>query len=254
MLTRRNFVLSNCAACAALANLGIVDAIAAGGPSTEDIPGPGYVIHFINHMRDVIMSGKRDAVLDLRTLNKKSHLYGLGPIEGLTGEVTIIDGKPALSRIGADHLPHVTESYDVGVPFFVWAEVDSWRTITIPSTVTSSEELEKFIGETASKFSLDKAFPFLVTGKLKLVNYHVVNAKPDTPAGMEAHKQIQVPFDLKQSTVTLVGFWSNQHRGVFTPMDSNMHVHFQSADNIASGHVQHLELSGNENTLHLPNG
>ena len=35
------------------------------------------------------MTGDRAAHLDLRTLKGRPHLYGIGPIQGLTGEVTI---------------------------------------------------------------------------------------------------------------------------------------------------------------------
>ena len=70
---------------------------------------------------------------------------------------------------------------------------------------------------------------------------------------MEAHKKIQIPFELQSQDVTLVGFWSNQHQGIFTPMDTNMHVHFQTADNTASGHVQGLDLAEGMR-LGLPKG
>jgi hypothetical protein len=40
------------------------------------------------------------------------------PIEGLAGEVTIANGRPALARVGADRLVHVTESYEGGGAVF----------------------------------------------------------------------------------------------------------------------------------------
>ena len=252
MLTRRRFILTSCAACAALANTRIVNATTSEHAPIEEISGPGYKIHFIGGMREVIMSGKRDAVLDLRTLKGKPHLYGLGPIEGLTGEVTIVDSRSMLAHVGTDHQVHVTESYAVGVPFFIWTEVPTWQTFEIPATVVTFSELEKFVGEAAIKVSLGgKAFPFMVTGQPKVIHYHVVDAKPDTPPGMDAHKAIQIPFELQQTQATLIGFWSTQHQGVFTPMGSNMHVHFQ-ANNSASGHVQDVELAQHGMVLHLP--
>ena len=82
-------------------------------------------------MREAIMMCR----LDLRTLKDQSHLYGVGPIDGLMGEVTIADGRPSLARIGSDHRVHVTEDFEVGVPFFVWAEVPAWRDARIPDRV-----------------------------------------------------------------------------------------------------------------------
>jgi acetolactate decarboxylase len=70
---------------------------------------------------------------------------------------------------------------------------------------------------------------------------------------MEDHQKIQIPFELNGQDVTLVGFWSNQHQGVFTPMGTNMHAHFQTLDNKVSGHVQGLKLA-HDMTLGLPKG
>ena len=65
------------------------------------------------------MNGKLAAALDLKTLAGRPHLYGLGPIEQLRGEVTIADSRPALARVGSDGMVNVTGSFDAGVPFFV---------------------------------------------------------------------------------------------------------------------------------------
>jgi len=42
--------------------------------------------------------------------------------------------------------------------------------------------------------------------------------------------------------VETIGFFSRHHRGVFTPRDSNLHVHFRTGDGRASGHVDGIEL------------
>src|SRR5262249_54842786 len=77
----------------------------------------------------------------------------------------------------------------------------------------------------------------------ELIDFHIVNATPDTPPGIEAHQKIQIPFELHGQDVKVVGFWSSQHQGVFTPMGTNMHAHFQTPDNKVSGHVQGLKIA-----------
>jgi acetolactate decarboxylase len=199
------------------------------------------------------MTGDHAAHLDLLTLRGRPHLYGIGPIQGLTGEVTIADSRPCLARVGDDHLVHVTESYEAGVPFFVWAEVSAWQTQDLPEDVVTYPELEKFVGEVGAGAGLTQAFPFVMTGRPELIDFHIVNATPSTPPGAEAHKKIQIPFELHSQDVTFVGFWSSQHQGIFTPMGTNMHVHFQTLDNKASGHVQGLKLAQGMR-LGLPKG
>jgi hypothetical protein len=81
------------------------------------------------------MNGKLAAALDLRTMADRRHLYGIGPIEQLRGDVTIADSRPALARVASDGTVKVTQSFETGVPFFVWAEVPLWRQTPIPSEV-----------------------------------------------------------------------------------------------------------------------
>src|SRR5580700_3806467 len=149
MLTRRQLfhagLVSGCAACAALATNRLFAASATDALAPSRIEGPGYSLSYLGSQRQTVMTGDRAAHLDLRTLKGRPHLYGIGPIQGLTGEVTIADSRPSLARVRADHLVHVTESYEAGVPFFVWAEVPTWQSRELPDEVQTYTELEKFV-------------------------------------------------------------------------------------------------------------
>jgi acetolactate decarboxylase len=256
MLTRRQLfhggLVTGCAACAALATSRLFAVTVTDASAPFKIDGPGYSLSFVGSQRQTVLSGDRAARLDLRTLQGRPHLYGIGPIQGLTGEVTIADSRPSLARVGADHLVHVAESFEAGMPFFVWAEVSAWQTQDVPELSTYAD-VEKFVGQAGVKAGLTQAFPFVMTGRPQLIDFHIVNATPDTPPGMEAHQKIQIPFDLRGQDATLVGFWSSQHQGVFTPMGMNIHTHFQTLDNKVSGHVQGLKLVRGI-TLNLPTG
>jgi acetolactate decarboxylase len=217
------------------------------------VEGPGYDLRFIGAQRETIMNGKLAAALDLRTLAKTAHLYGIGPIEELRGEVTIADSRPSLARVGPDGAVRVAESFETGVPFCVWAEVPAWRTVPIPPDVRSFADLEAFLPRAAAGLGLDpqKPVPFLVRGRQDLIEFHVLNRIGGAAHNMEMHKKIQAVFELAQAETIMVGFHSPAHRGIFTPMDSTIHIHFQTADNGKSGHVQKLEL-GKDLLLGLP--
>jgi acetolactate decarboxylase len=198
------------------------------------------------------MNGKLAAALDLKTLAGRPHLYGLGPIEELRGEVTIADTRPALARVASDGTVNVTRSFNAGVPFFVWAEVPHWVEMPIPAEVRSFEDLERFVPRAAEALGLDtKPLPFLVNGREDLIEFHILNRIGDPPLNMEEHKKIQIKFELAQVEATIVGFHSTRHRGIFTPGDSNIHIHFQTPYNGSSGHIQKLEI-GRAATLRLP--
>jgi acetolactate decarboxylase len=255
MVSRRSVLkaglgLCGCAACGAFDDL-------ASPPGRADTPtriqGPGYDLRFIGAQRETVMHGKLAAALDLRILAKTPHLYAIGPIEQLRGEVTIADSRPSLAWVGPDGAVRVTESFEAGAPFLVWAEVPAWQALPIPPEVRSFPDLEAFVPRAAASAGLDPHNPlsFLICGRQELIEFHILNRTGDAPHGMEMHKKIQAVFELTQTEAIIVGFHSAAHRGIFTPMDSAMHIHFQTADNSKSGHIQKLEL-GKDLSLAFP--
>jgi acetolactate decarboxylase len=256
MPTRRSmlkagFGLCGCAACDAV-GLGRFASRARAEAPTH-VGGPGYELRFIGAQRETIMNGKLAAALDLRTLADAPHLYGIGPLEQLRGEVTIADSRPSLSRVDASGAVQVTESFAAGVPFFVWAQVPKWQTMPIPPEVRSFADLEAFVPRAAATAGLDpqKPLPFVIRGREEFIEFHVLNRIGDPPHSMAAHRKIQITFELARAEAILVGFHSAAHRGIFSPMDTPLHIHFLTADNSKSGHVQKLEL-GKDLLLNLP--
>ena len=254
MLTRRQLIAGLTVCCGSCAAVALGMRIGSAAAEAAEIDGPGYKLRFVGGQRETIMMGKRDAVLDLRSLAGRPSLYGVGPLTGLTGEVTIAAGRPSLARVGAARSVEVTESFEAGVPFFVWSEISAWQSVPLPPEVRSYADLERFAAQAGARAGLTRPFPFVIDGRPDEIDFHIVDAKPDTPPGMEAHAKIQIPFTARRRKAVLVGFWSDRHQGIFTPMGSNIHVHFQSADNKLSGHVQGLALSGGGLTMRLPRG
>jgi acetolactate decarboxylase len=177
-------------------------------------------------------------------LADRRHLYGLGPLEQLRGDATIADSRPALARVGPDGMVKVTQSFNAGAPFFVWAQVPRWIEIPFPAEIRSFEDLERFIPRAAEAAGLDaeKPLPFLVSGRQDLIEFHILNRIGDATHNMEMHEKIKVKFELSEAEATIVGFHSTRHRGVFTPGDSNIHIHFQTPDNSQSGHIEKLNI------------
>jgi acetolactate decarboxylase len=250
-ILKTSLTLCGCAASGALGTSALGVEARADGPTT--ISGTGYQLWFIGAQRETIMNGKLAAALDLNTLAGRAHLYGLGPLEQLRGEVTIADGRPALARVASDGTVSVTPSFAAGAPFFVWAEVPHWIETPIPAEVRSFEDLEGFVPRAANAAGLDaeKPLPFLVIGREDLIEFHILNRIGDPPHNMEEHKKIQIKFELAKTEATIVGFHSIRHRGIFTPGESNIHIHFETPDNDQSGHIQKLEI-GNGAILSLP--
>jgi acetolactate decarboxylase len=256
MLSRRTVLraslgLCSCTACGTAGLVTLVNSSRADQPT--HIRGAGYDLRYVGAQRETVINGKVAAAIDLGTLAATPSLYGIGPIAELRGEVTIVDGRPSLSRVGPDGKVQVAESFDTGAPFLVWAEVPSWREIPIPAEIRSFADLEGFVPRAAESVGLDpkQALPFLVHGREELIEFHILNRIGNEPHNAEKHKKIQVSFELTQVEATIVGFHSPSHRGIFIPMDSSIHIHFQTLDNTASGHIQTLQI-GPRTILRLP--
>ena len=254
MFSRRGFLKATFGTCAAYEGSSLASHA---GPARAREPvrmqGAGYELYFIGAQRETVMNGKLAAAIDLRELSAARHLYAIGPIEQLRGEVTVIDSRPSLSRVGSDGAVQVTESFEAGAPFLVWAQVPQWQSVAIPSQVRSFPELEAFVPRWATALGLDAPIPFLVRGRQGLIDFHILNRIGHEPHDAQKHKAIQASFELHRAEATIVGFYSPAHRGIFTSMDATIHLHFQTPDNTSSGHIQTLEI-GPDTVLSLPRG
>jgi acetolactate decarboxylase len=200
-------------------------------------------------MRDVMWGGKLGSSIDLDTISNKVGLYGLGPITFLSGELLIKDGVGYVSKVTSDSTMIVEKTFDVSAPFFVYANVTDWEVIELPSTIKDLKELETFI-DTQTKKS-KRPFAFKLMGSVSKALIHVQNlpegSKVSSPE--EAHLG-QTNYLLKDKNVEIVGFFSTEHKGIFTHHDSFLHMHLISSDEKEMGHLDELEIESMK--LYLP--
>ena len=243
---RRHVRLLPCGLLAAL--VGVYGATAADPPKGGE---PTYRVKSGGEMRTVMQKGNLEAHMDCATLRELKGLYALGPVEGLKGEITILDGKPSITTV-KDGKPVVGEDWPKAC-FLVYAQVERWQTVGLPEGVETLEHLQEFVQTSAKKAGLDtgKPFPFLVTGTPKRVKYHVVWKTDGQPHTKELHAKAKLPFEVAERVVQMVGFYSDKHHGVFTHHDTNIHVHARTTDGKDAGHVDAVDLVAGM-TLHLP--
>ena len=136
MVSRRNVLkaslgLCGCAGCGVANFTTFLNSARADQPTHTR--GRGFDLHYVGAQRETVINGKVSAAIDLEGLATTPFLYGIGPIAELRGEITIVNGRPSLSRVGPDGRVQVAESFGAGAPFLVWAEVPSWHTIPLPT-------------------------------------------------------------------------------------------------------------------------
>src|SRR2546426_2684538 len=92
---------------------------------------PNSDVHLIGEMRRMFTERDIRPNVDLAKVNTNAHLYALGPVAGLKGEITVSDGQVFVST--ATHAePSVTLQSKVKAVFLVYASVPAWRSILIP--------------------------------------------------------------------------------------------------------------------------
>lgn len=204
-------------------------------------------------MRDMFETGNIDGKTEIGKLEPQSGLYGLGPLDKLSGEIMIWDGQPLTSFMSGDEVK-VLINKDAKAVFFVWTNVTKWKEFRVPANVRTYEDLDKFIGQTAAsaKFSDVAPVPFLLKGKFERVDWHVNNYKPDNEKiTHEKHDALKVKRTTTNETLEMLGFYSTRHAGVFVHHSRSSHIHVTNAARSFVGHVDEL-TAGDGIVLLLP--
>jgi acetolactate decarboxylase len=199
-----------------------------------------------------IMSGNIQPVISLDTLSQKKHLYALGAVDNLKGEIQIFDSKPSNSFV-VDSGLKIKDSYNQKASLLVYAEVEEWDSFQIENNKTKSE-LEEQIFELATNngINTEEPFPFLLEGAIASADWHVINWKDgDTIHNHKKHKESGLNGTLQKKEVEIIGFYSTKHKAIFTHHTTNMHMHFKTKDGAIAGHIDDLLLN-NSITLKLP--
>ncbi|MDZ7899287.1 MAG: acetolactate decarboxylase [Arcicella sp.] len=182
--------------------------------------------------------------ISLDSIKNKKHLYALGPLGKMQGEITVVDGKPFGVKVNADGDGIVKKNWKIKAPFFVSSNVKSWQTFEIETAIGSLDELQKKIEEIAQQNNIDLATPFAfkINGKFDNLTTHVVMPRSSDVEGYQTDKK-QANFELSNQEGELIGFYSQNHGGIYTHKDSRVHVHFISSDKTQMGHLDKIMIT-----------
>jgi acetolactate decarboxylase len=207
-------------------------------------------VKFTGSMKNVMWNGKLEGVIDLATIINKQHLYGVGPVEFLRGEIIIIDGKSYRSSVEGTGMK-VEETFEIKAPFFVYANVDRWREQTLPEGIQTIQALETYL-EQNSGLAI-RPFAIKLTGIVSAATIHVVNLPEGSivRSPEDAHKG-EVKYHLKNEPAEVIGFFSTEHKGVFTHHDTFLHLHLITSDRSKMGHLDDVAFKKGSLKLYLP--
>jgi acetolactate decarboxylase len=188
--------------------------------------------------------GEFQGVVDLSLLAEKPFLTAVGPLENLSGEFTAFKGRLFSTQAAHGQLKTLQNSAPFKASFLVWTHSENW-TILAPIQFDSDDlsTLESRIESAAKNVGIDlnQPFAFALHGKVGELEYHVLAPTTQTDT-RKNHKAGAFSNTIRDTEVTLVGFYSNKHAGVFTHKGARVHVHV--VDGVHTGHVDSMKLNG----------
>jgi acetolactate decarboxylase len=196
--------------------------------------------------------GKRQRAYFVTALHRLESLYAVGPLENARGEVSIYDSAALISEVH-DGLVSVNIDLSRRAAFLVYTIVENWRRTTIRRGIAGEQqlgdELLRFAVETG--IDVDQPFPFLLQCHMAQATFHILCNQSDGEYNPHLHEKAKVRLPIADKSVEIVGFYSRQHRGMFTPRDFDFHMHVRTLDNQLSGHLESFN-SNQGMILYLP--
>jgi acetolactate decarboxylase len=198
-------------------------------------------VHISGEMRNVMWKGQLEGNILLDTIANKSNVVGLGPLEYLGGEIIVIDGKSYKSMVLSDSRMEVVETFNIKAPFFAHANISNWSEELLDVDIQTIQQLESFLDNKMSGSS--QPFMFKLAGFVREATIHVVNLPVSTKVSSpdDAHKGL-VKYQMENQEAEIVGFFSKEHKGIFTHHDTYLHMHLMTKDKQMMGHLEELSI------------
>lgn len=198
------------------------------------------LVKYSGKMSKIHKEGVLDAAILVDSIVAK-HLYALGPVENLRGEIIVWDGKPFVAAITEEKKPYLRKNVkDLKAIFLVYVDVQQWDTIILKQNISSLAELERVITNAAFKNGTDttSAFPFLLIGKVEAGSGHIMfKDSLVTNINSEAIKAAKHINSFTRQDAQMLGFYSQHHQSIFTHHDSFLHIHYRLRNKYQAGHL-----------------
>lgn len=201
-------------------------------------------------MHETIGMQQHHARVKLSELVAVPHFYGVGALEKLEGEVTIIDSHPYVSSVTQARTPKSVyeKSSDTQATLLVGSIVREWTSIDFPKPL-SGESMENWIQSQAERVGIDIAspFPFMIEGELSDLRFHIINGA--CPVHAKRHNKPIPPerspfeIELESADGQVVGVFARNAAGKLTHPGTSVHAHIvyeSKAGETVTGHLEHF--------------
>jgi acetolactate decarboxylase len=194
-------------------------------------------------LKDIMQGGDLSAKISLDTVHLSNITYGLGVAESLEGEIVIIAGKCFISNVEDEKVVTRQES-STKAAMLVRTEVKDFIHYEEMPQINSIQELEERLKMQGGKLYNGKPFSFLIKSRMLMVDYHIIDWQESVEHSPSNHKQFAMHGSFIDEEVVIVGFYSDNHQGIFTPHSTNVHMHVYNPSRNIVGHVDGIMSNG----------
>jgi hypothetical protein len=229
--------------------LGVLAIIALMGCPTAHHPSSTEFVRY-GGMHEAIGQQQHHGRVALVEVLDQPHFYGVGAVEGLQGEITILDSEAVVTGAAPDGRLDSLPSAVLQATMLAGRSVPEWTSVTLDEAVPN-DRLDERIAAAAEAAGLnpDGPFVFMVDGALTDVRVHVINGACPVHARMKnltLSEKVR-PFELEAKSLAgmTVGVYAKGSVGQLTHPATNTHAHLIWEDDLTGRRVTgHLERFG----------
>ena len=195
-------------------------------------------------MREVMREGKTQGRVDLASVLDSPGIVGIGALEGLRGEIAILDGTAWVARVDPRLGCARGARPKDRAALLAISDVDEWSEVEL-ATAASQAEFELQLEQLGRRSDLAKrgAWPFVVEGELLAVETHVLNGQcPFAGAVDVGHEPLRRSFASVHAK--LIGFFAPNSGGVLVHHGQVTHSHLLvETPEVYVGHVDSVAFA-----------
>jgi len=181
-------------------------------------------------MHETIGRQQHHGRVALAEILDRPHVWGVGAVAGLEGEITILDSAAVVSGVAPDGSVEPRSPNGLQATLLVGRSVGEWTDVTV-ETAIAAESLDAWVASAAEAAGLDPGAPFLfvVEGTVTDVRLHVINGACPVHARMKAMTlpDDERPHEREAEAVagTVVGVHATASVGELTHPATSVHAH-----------------------------
>ena len=117
------------------------------------VQGRSWCVEWFGSQGDFI-AGKNQEPISLERFAGLDSLYAVGPLELARGEVSIFDSDPLIAEV-QNGLTSVSLDFRRRAAFLVYAIVENWRRVTVPTPIENERRFEEQLLPIAVESGID---------------------------------------------------------------------------------------------------